>query len=437
MAYVSDPVVSKIFKPVAEQIMAAAKSIGNVEEKKLIVLQERMEGKTKREIADGHSLNLSIVENYEQSLLRIIAKTQPTLVKRLKEIRAMPFTEEGMEERKKVYEQRYAEKHPEQPTISKRRYCANNPEKRKLTCQKYYNEHKEEINRKNREKYLKEKESMNKAAKQRKEMKSNSDYLEIFERIKGEIFAEDEKDGKQALGILKRPGCGDHAKEGAILTIGARRYRKAFSSLLPYLRSPVPFLRKAAVWAFGEQQEVRAIPHILELAKRTEEVSDIIEIINTLKHMGNYAGLHALREVPHKGDSWIRERIDDAIMGFRFRDITKEDNSMAKLRSEYVKELIKSGILNKETYLKAHEIYLGANKAILSKYELKVSPDGEEETMIPVPLKAQRSLRMKYCMGKTKDPAVIKALLIIEKIREISGGRIKHNLIVSALDKFG
>lgn len=425
-----------MFKPVAEEIIAAAKSIQNVEEKKLAVLQERMEGKTKREIADSHRLNLSIVENYEQSLLKIIAKTQPTLIKRLKEIRAMPFTEEGMEERKRIYDQRYSEGHPDQVALSKRRYCANNPEKRKMACQKYYNEHKEEINRKNREKYERKKKEIAENAKQRKAIKINSDYLELFERLKSEIFAQDEKDCKQALAILKRPGCSDYAKEGAILTLGARRYKKAYSSLLPYLRSPVPFLRKAVVWAFGEQQEVRAVPHILDLARRAEESSEIIGVVNTLKHMGNYAGLHALREVPHKGDSWLKERIADAIFEFRFRDLTKEDNSFSKLRSEYVRELIKSRILVKETYLKAHEIYLEANKAILNKYDLKLNMDGVEETMIPVPLKAQRSLRMKYCMSKTKDPEVIKTLLIIEKIREISGGRIKNSLIVSALEKF-
>ncbi|MCX8202629.1 MAG: HEAT repeat domain-containing protein [Candidatus Micrarchaeota archaeon] len=428
-AYMSDPNVSRLFKPVAEKIMKIAKEI-QVEGMQFEILKERMELKKRKEIAEKHNLSISTIQYYERAALKKIAKADPELVKELKKIMAMPFTDECKKERKKDYVRRYVELNKDRISLSALYYRMKNPERRKRAYLQYYARNLQQIRERARERYvsgLKRKQQV----RRNEEIKKN-DYLLLLAEAKKEIYREIEKEAEKYAKILLSPSSNAYSKEEAILAIGARHYRKRFNLLLKYLNSDLLFLKKAVIWSFGEQSEHRSIPYLLSLFDESDpDIKN--DIIRAIHNIGTSSALRALLDLKKRQlDFHTKIFLSKSISNFSFRDPKKE--MRGKVVSLYLDKLISNSVLKKEDYLEAYKIYSEANLSICKEKAI-YSTNFDYNSTLPIPLNQQRRLRTKFYLTKTKDPQILKALMIIETIRDAWGGKFNHYRILHAFEE--
>ncbi len=428
-AYMVDPNVSKLFKPVAEDIITTAErmQLGGMQ---FEVLRERMEAKKRKEIAKKHGLSISTIQYYERAAIKKIAKIEPDLVKKLKEIMAMSLTEEGLKERKREYIKRYSELNRDKIRVSSFKYGLKNPEKRKRSYLSYYTRHRERILQKARERYRAS--ELNHKKLERKKAIQSTDYLMLLKEAKQEIKNDTDKEANAYAKILRSNSSNSYKKEEAILAIGARHNRKAFRLLIKHLNSEVEFLKKAVIWSFGEQGEYRAVPYLLNLFPKSQ--FDIqLDIIRALNNIGSSTSLEALMKLKQMtGDPWLRMEIDRQISGFKFRDAYKE--MRAKLIATYLKKLISCGVLTEKDYLSAYKIFSEVNNNFATQYK-SLFADSNPDMKFQFSLRKQNRIINRLYLSKTSDEKVLKALMIIETLKEIWGGRFNHNRILAEFEK--
>jgi len=431
-AYISDPNVSKMFRPIAEEIMRVADKIQNLKGMQKQILKERLEGKRWRELAEKHRISCSTVEYYERAALKKIAKLRPTLIQDFNRIKEMPFSEDCKKERKILSARKYVERNREKRYLSSHLYRLKHPEERKRSYLSYYERNKEEIRRKFRENYSKNKKEYNQKRIQSMAIKQKQDYINIYETCKKETLKEYENECMPFLDILRKKSRNDYKVEEAILALGVRKYRRSFRYILRYLSSPTHYVKNAAIWSFGEMQEIRAISHMLNSIEEDDSRS-ANEIISSLKRMGHPSALSALKYI---SSTWpqYKSEAEQAIMHFKFRDMKHEDFLSRQLYNKYLEQLVLNKILTKELLIKAYRIYSTANQMIMEKKNIPIS-NPNDDYPIPIPVKEQRLLRTRYYLMATNDLEIFKTLMIIEKLRQINGNKFNFKSVLTYLSK--
>lgn len=428
-AYMADPNVSKLFRPVAEEIIKTAERIG-INGMQFNVLKERMEAKKQKEIAEKFNLSKSTIQYYERAAIKKIEKVDPTLVKELRRIMEMPFTDEVKKERRRDYAYRYVSSNREKVRLSSIRYSIKNREKRKRTYMLYYAKNRERLLENARERYRLF--AQNKSQGEKYDL----DYLKLLKEAKTEVIKDIEIEAKKYEKILKSNKTSIYEKEEAILAIGARQYRKSFKVLLKYLESNVEFIKDAVIWSFGEQSEHRAVPYLLRLIENSDIMFQI-KIIRSLANMGNSASLYALNQIKEckiqsRLSPDVRDEVIKALSSFKFRK--PYDELKSKIVSVYISKLISNGLLTKENYLKAYELFREANLTISKDHQL-YSEVFKPNPAIPIPIIQQRKMRVRFYLSKTSDQKILKTLAILETLRELWGESFNHSRILNALEK--
>ena len=285
--FVEDPKVFERYQPLAERLLCLAESTDLITDLQREIVREKLCGNKEKRIAKDHEIALITAATYAGSAIKTLASLNPQLVSDVKKVQHEKYTKEVWAEKKKEYNARFNQRHPDLRYLYTKRYAQNHPERRKETVANYRAKLGETYQQYLQQYYAKNKKRINARLRRYKRQKSR-----------------DTREGKRMVKTLKFSSSLLDV-QAALLGLGSRPLYNSFEAILPFIRHKVDFVKSEAIWALGNRQDREAVPYLSNLARETTDSLILIKILKALGNINTWPSIAVVRRYLSHKDSMV------------------------------------------------------------------------------------------------------------------------------------